>query len=118
MRPALLIPSQSLQPTNTSLLQPRLQICTFLFNNFHDAPPATSFFSIFCIVARGSWVSLLPLFHLPTCELSSISLVFFRLRTFSPQSSAATSLRSIVCALFPMQRRGRSLLWSRKGEIG
>jgi len=29
-----------------------LQICTFIFNNFQDAPPATPFFSNFCIVAR------------------------------------------------------------------
>ena len=30
-----------------------LQICTFIFNNFQDAPPATLFFSNFCIVTRG-----------------------------------------------------------------
>src|SRR5215471_16949645 len=30
-----------------------LQICPFVFNHFHDAPPATPFASIFCIVARG-----------------------------------------------------------------
>jgi hypothetical protein len=30
-----------------------LQICPFNFNNFHDAPPATPFFSCFCIVAGG-----------------------------------------------------------------
>ena len=30
-----------------------LQICTLIFNNFQDAPPATHSFSIFCIVARG-----------------------------------------------------------------
>ena len=35
-----------------------LQICTFVFNNFQDAPPATAFFSNFCIVARG-WVPFL-----------------------------------------------------------
>jgi hypothetical protein len=34
-----------------------LQICTFSFNNFHDAPPATPFFSCFCIVAGGLWGS-------------------------------------------------------------
>src|SRR5713101_1609617 len=28
-----------------------LQICTFIFNHFRDAPPATFFFSCFCIVA-------------------------------------------------------------------
>ena len=30
-----------------------LQICTFVFNRFHNAPPAISFFSNFCISARG-----------------------------------------------------------------
>jgi len=30
-----------------------LQICTFVFNRFHDGPPAISFFSNFCICARG-----------------------------------------------------------------
>src|SRR5690242_16841716 len=30
-----------------------LQICIFVFNYFHDAPPPTSFFSSFCIVAQG-----------------------------------------------------------------
>src|SRR5690242_15575789 len=32
-----------------------LQICTFVFNSFQDAPAATPLFSNFCIVARG-WV--------------------------------------------------------------
>lgn len=32
-----------------------LQICTFIFNHFRDAPPATFSFSCFCIVARG-WI--------------------------------------------------------------
>ena len=35
------------------VLHVSLQICTFVFNHFHDAPPATSFLSCFCIVARG-----------------------------------------------------------------
>ena len=30
-----------------------LQICTFVFNHFHYAPPATLFFSHLCIVAGG-----------------------------------------------------------------
>ena len=30
-----------------------LQIRPFIFNDFQDAPPATFFFSCFCIVARG-----------------------------------------------------------------
>src|SRR5207245_4669457 len=30
-----------------------LQIGTFVFNRFHNAPPAISFFSNFCISARG-----------------------------------------------------------------
>ena len=37
----------------TAPLQHLLQICTFVFNNFQDAPPATPFVSCFCIVARG-----------------------------------------------------------------
>ena len=35
------------------LLHFSLQICPFIINNFQDAPPATLFFSCFCIVARG-----------------------------------------------------------------
>ena len=34
------------------------QICLFVFNNFHDAPPATRFFSRFCMVARGGGIPL------------------------------------------------------------
>src|SRR5437764_15375474 len=30
-----------------------LQICPSVFNNFHDAPPATPFLSYFCSVARA-----------------------------------------------------------------
>ena len=30
-----------------------LQFCTFVFNNFQDAPPATPLLSRFCIVAGG-----------------------------------------------------------------
>lgn len=40
-----------------------LQICAFVFNHFHDAPPATPYLSDFCIVARG-WVYLFSL-HFP-----------------------------------------------------
>src|SRR5579859_7974803 len=36
-------------------LHSSLQIRPFVFNNFQDAPPATLYFSWFCIVARG-WV--------------------------------------------------------------
>src|SRR5215467_3010335 len=31
----------------------KLQICPFIFNNFHDAPPANPFLSSFCTVAGG-----------------------------------------------------------------
>ena len=42
-------------PPRHFALAPRssLQIRPFVFNNFQDAPPATLFFSCFCIVARG-----------------------------------------------------------------
>jgi hypothetical protein len=43
-------------------LRSSLQICLFIFNNFQDAPPATSFFSCFCIVARGGGVPFSLLF--------------------------------------------------------
>jgi hypothetical protein len=38
-------------------LQTPLQICTFAFNNFRDAPPATPSFSNFGVVARG-WLGI------------------------------------------------------------
>ena len=46
-------PASPLHLRNSSPLQPPLQICTFIFNNFQDAPPTTPFLSSFCIVARG-----------------------------------------------------------------
>src|SRR5213082_3282174 len=39
--------------TSHEALVAMLQICPFVFNNFHDAPPATRFLSYFCIVAGG-----------------------------------------------------------------
>ena len=42
--------TEGVPPTPCSL---SVQICTFIFNHFHDAPPATLFLSCFCIVARG-----------------------------------------------------------------
>src|SRR5436190_20242838 len=36
-----------------------LQICPFVFKQLQDAPPATLFFSCFCMVARG-WVGASP----------------------------------------------------------
>jgi hypothetical protein len=45
----------------TNHQSPSLRIRPFVFNNFQDAPPASSFFSYFCIVVR---VSVRPLpFH-------------------------------------------------------
>src|SRR5579859_993696 len=67
-RPSLLIPALQLYLAHTSPLQKPLQICTFVFNHFQDAPPATPFLSTFCIVAGGWHGSVyLPfsLFHLP-----------------------------------------------------
>jgi len=54
-RPALLIPTLPLRLSKLSCLQPTLQICTFVFNNFQDAPLASLFFSWFCIVAGGGY---------------------------------------------------------------
>ena len=45
--------SASYKPQPPACPASPLRICTFVFNYFHDAPPATSFFSNFCIVARG-----------------------------------------------------------------
>src|SRR5213082_1930962 len=39
--------------TSHEALVAMLQICPFVFNNFHDALPATRFLSYFCIVAGG-----------------------------------------------------------------
>ena len=60
-RPAHPIPTPPLHTASGPSMQPSLQIRPFLFNNFHDAPPATSFLSSFCIVARG-WVGRLSIF--------------------------------------------------------
>ena len=49
MRPP--VPSVARQPLRFAHLP--LQICTFVFNNFQDAPPATPFLSSICIVAGG-----------------------------------------------------------------
>src|SRR6266849_7425190 len=49
-----------------------LQICTFVFNHFHDAPLTTPFFSNFCIVVRGCT----PFSHSATsrgCESCKVS---------------------------------------------
>src|SRR5207248_385873 len=40
-----------------------LQICPFVFNHFHDAPPATLFFSCFCIVAGGGYAPAAKTLH-------------------------------------------------------
>ena len=59
-RPVLFNPSLRLHPGNIRCLHPTFQIRPFIFNNFQDAPPATSFLSTLCIVAWG-WVSPLPI---------------------------------------------------------
>src|SRR5215472_6058570 len=43
-----------------AFLHSLLQICPFVFNHFHDAPPASLFFSIFCIVAGGGYTPQPP----------------------------------------------------------
>ena len=71
-----------------------LQICTFIFNNFQDAPPATSFLSTFCIVAggwQGSPSFLFSLFHLP-CQLSPLECAVPRFPLVSPLECAVTKM--------------------------
>src|SRR5213080_1640037 len=48
-----------------------LQICPFIFKQLQDAPPATLFFSCFCMVARGV-AGGKPGSLLPQCSLSRI----------------------------------------------
>src|SRR5205823_1552664 len=43
------------QGSSPFCLRSSLQICTFVFNHFQDAPPATPFLSSFCIVAGGEY---------------------------------------------------------------
>ena len=40
-----------------------LQICPFVFNNFHDTHPATLFFLCFCIVAGGGYAPATKTLH-------------------------------------------------------
>ena len=47
-------------PPSALLLHSSLQICTFIFNQLRDAPPATLFFSDSCIVAGGWHTPLRP----------------------------------------------------------
>jgi hypothetical protein len=42
-------------PESRNTLQCSLQVCSFVFNQLQDAPPANPFLSSFCIVA-GGWV--------------------------------------------------------------
>jgi hypothetical protein len=58
-RPSLFISALVVHPANKARLQRPLQLRTFSFNNLQDAPPATSFSSVFCMVARGAWGGLL-----------------------------------------------------------
>ena len=80
-----------------------LQICTFVFNNFHDAPPATLFFSNFCIFARGWHGSphfLFSVFHfLP--PLTPLECALPRSRTLSALECAVTKTRR--CKSFRMR---------------
>ena len=117
-------PSLPLHPSNSSSLHSPLQICTFSFNNFQDAPPATPFSSCVCIVARG-WVGSLPVSIFTF--LFSFSAKSFRMRTckqtprfarFWPRLSSRNSFRirsckNAVCKSFRMRsykKRGRGAL--------
>src|SRR5690348_2569595 len=82
----------------------RLQTCTFVFNNFQDAPPANSFISTFCIVAGGWYGSPLLIFNFRLLtSVPCISFAYNHLRTLWRNGALATSLESIVCALFLVQ---------------
>ena len=73
------------------------QICPFIFRQLQDAPPATLFFSCFCMVA-GGWVGASPEGMLPSaqCSLSRTPAQSLHLR--SPHlrfpTSRARSLRN------------------------
>ena len=62
-----------------------LQICPFIFKQLQDAPPATLFFSCFCMVARGCWGAS-PQGLLPSaqCSLSRIPAQSLHLRSPHP----------------------------------
>src|SRR5215471_18349600 len=90
-RSALLIQTPPLYPANPFCLQQKLHICPFIFNNFHDAPPATYFLSTFCIVAEG-WVGV------PTTVgvkvLLELSRPFYSLTYILPSSVCSKSFAS------------------------
>lgn len=67
--PAFFITALPLDSPGSACLQKPLQTCTFVFNHFQDAPPATSFSSSFCIVA-GGWHRG-ALLHLVSCNAGS-----------------------------------------------
>src|SRR6266567_8529524 len=97
-RPALFILALPLYPASPSCLQRRLQICPFIFNNFHDAPPATPFFSKFCIVARGGMGLLCSPFSLfrfppPLTPLQRAAIIRRRMRVLPVLSAAEGSER-------------------------
>ena len=46
-------PAASYKPQTPACPAIHLQICTFVFSHFHDAPPAPPFLSTLCIVAWG-----------------------------------------------------------------
>src|SRR5205823_7029813 len=49
--------------------RPSLQICPFIFKHLQDAPPATLFFSCFCVVA-GALLVVIPDVLLPSSQCS------------------------------------------------
>ena len=111
-RPASLISALPVPVVIASNRERPLQVCTFVFNNFHDAPPATPFLSSFCIVAREcvgpvSVRELGAMVFKPRSD-SFIPFIIHRLRTLWRNMQIATSLESSVCALFLVQRRGVS----------
>src|SRR5690349_14042889 len=109
-RPTSLISALPLHFVGASNREQPVQICNFVFNSFHDAPPATPFLSSFCIVA-GGWVgtwSEVGAVLLKTRSDSPVPFIINRLLTLWRHRQVITSLESIVCALFLVQRRGVS----------
>ena len=112
-RPALLNPALPLRLGNRSSLQSSLQIYTFVFNHFQDAPPATPYVSILCIVARG-WVPRSTLNSAPFVLHQTCASKSFRIRTYEqtprfvgfwPKLSSRNPFRirtyeNCVCKLF------------------
>ena len=108
----------------TEHLQCSLQICSLVFNNLQDAPPATPFLSSFCMVARG-WVSP-KILRTPTGSHSCTSHEsrVTSHRTLSPLECAvprSRALSALECAVTktrsrnPFRMRSSEKRWGGRG---